>query len=458
MTERKPEPQRGAGKPRDDPAVPRFDESPEFPQGTTAPPPTREPQNASLSSAGPTDLDAIADVSVLRDRLRSTEQRAAQLQMLACELAHAEQRERRRFAQTLHDELQQFLVGARLKVGMLRNRLGNNAAMSLVRQVDELLKQSIQASRSLTAELSPPILYDAGLSWALDWLARQCMDKDHLEVVLDLDGETSQLDEQMSVLLFQAIRELLSNVARHAHTHAARVHLRLPGDARVEITVEDQGSGFDPSRIEAGKTGFGLFGLRERLAVFDGQITIESCPGGGTRVRITAPCKAPAAAVTPTLPMVQPPQPVADLPASHDRAVAGRAIPGRRIRLLLVDDHKIVREGLAGILADEPDMEVIGEASNGKMAVDMARRLRPDLVVMDVTMPVLNGIEATRQITSTMPGIPVIGLSAHEREDMARALIDAGGTAYLSKGGPSEDLVAIIRSSVHKAQSTPSRS
>ncbi|MEX2430986.1 MAG: response regulator transcription factor, partial [Dehalococcoidia bacterium] len=120
---------------------------------------------------------------------------------------------------------------------------------------------------------------------------------------------------------------------------------------------------------------------------------------------------------------------------------------GKNIRVLLADDHKILREGIAGLLEEQSDIEIVGEASDGQMAVDMARELQPDVVVMDVTMPRLNGVEATRRITREVPDVAVIGLSIHEEEDMATAMREAGAADYRSKGGPSNALVLAIRNS-----------
>lgn len=117
----------------------------------------------------------------------------------------------------------------------------------------------------------------------------------------------------------------------------------------------------------------------------------------------------------------------------------------KKIRVLIVDDHHIVREGLAGLLRLERDLDIIGEASDGVMAVKLAGELSPDVIVMDVSMPLMNGIEATREIHRALPDIRIIGLSMHEKEDMAAAMRDAGAAAYLSKDGPSTDLVAAIR-------------
>jgi len=118
------------------------------------------------------------------------------------------------------------------------------------------------------------------------------------------------------------------------------------------------------------------------------------------------------------------------------------------IRVLLADDHRILREGLAALLSEEPDLQIVGQAGDGLEAIDLARHTHPHVILMDVTMPRLDGIAATRHIMAEMSDVAVIGLSMHEEDDMAEAMHAAGAVAYLSKGGPSEDLIAAIRNCV----------
>jgi DNA-binding NarL/FixJ family response regulator len=124
----------------------------------------------------------------------------------------------------------------------------------------------------------------------------------------------------------------------------------------------------------------------------------------------------------------------------------GPAAAGGKIRVLLADDHAIVRQGLARIVNEEPDMEVVAEAVDGRQAIDLARQLSPDVIVMDTGMPVLNGLEATREITAAFPQSRVIGLSMFDEAAAGEAMRQAGAVAYLSKGGPSQDLLSAIRS------------
>ena len=117
----------------------------------------------------------------------------------------------------------------------------------------------------------------------------------------------------------------------------------------------------------------------------------------------------------------------------------------KRIRILLVDDHAVVRQGFKMILSAQTDMEIVGEAANGREAVELAERLKPDIVVMDVAMPELNGIEATRRLVASAPHIRVIALSMHKDSVYVREILRAGARGYLLKDSGAEDLVRAIR-------------
>lgn len=137
------------------------------------------------------------------------------------------------------------------------------------------------------------------------------------------------------------------------------------------------------------------------------------------------------------------PAPVAAEPVEAEPA--GRLDEPRRIRVLLADDHEALRSGLIELLAEEPDIEIVGQAADGEEAVTMARRIEPDLVVMDVSMPKLTGIEATRILRNTLPRTRVIGLSMHEKHEVATSMLEAGAAAYLPKDAPTQMLINAIR-------------
>lgn len=116
-----------------------------------------------------------------------------------------------------------------------------------------------------------------------------------------------------------------------------------------------------------------------------------------------------------------------------------------KIKVLVADDHTIVREGVRILLEAQPDIEVVGEAANGQEAVAQVRALQPDVVLIDIAMPVLNGLEATRVIKRDYPQIHVIGLTMYESDEYFFQLLNAGASGYVLKKAASADLLAAIR-------------
>jgi two-component system response regulator NreC len=117
-----------------------------------------------------------------------------------------------------------------------------------------------------------------------------------------------------------------------------------------------------------------------------------------------------------------------------------------KIRVLIVDDHTILRQGIRSLLEDEPDIEVVGEAEDGHSAVKLASQLNPDVIVMDIAMPRLNGLEATRQIRRNNSSIKILILTMHENEEYIRQVLAAGAMGYILKDAASSELLAAIRS------------
>src|SRR5262249_32020880 len=123
----------------------------------------------------------------------------------------------------------------------------------------------------------------------------------------------------------------------------------------------------------------------------------------------------------------------------------------KKIRILLADDHAILRKGVRALLDSQKDMEVVGEAKTGREAVEQARTLKPDIAVMDVAMPDLNGIEGTRQICDELTHTKVLAMSMHKDSVYVREILRAGARGYLLKESEDEDLIKAIRS-VYKGE------
>jgi signal transduction histidine kinase len=215
-----------------------------------------------------------------------------QLRLVSSQLSLTEERLRRRIATELHDGLGQLLAIARIKLGQLRKNTGEGGLLADIDEIHHLIVEAIGYTRSLTVELSPPVLYELGFEAALEWLCEQIQKQHKIRCSVKSGGLPEQLDGDLCILLFQIIRELMRNIAKHAQACTALISVDTV-DENIHINVVDDGVGFDiqeiSSRPDAG--GFGLFNIQERLHHLGGSLELRSTPGRGTSVAIIAPFK-----------------------------------------------------------------------------------------------------------------------------------------------------------------------
>ncbi|RPI72071.1 MAG: PAS domain S-box protein [Geobacteraceae bacterium] len=372
-------------------------------------------------------------------------ERAGQLRRLAGQLTMTEQAERKRISKILHDGLQQHLVLAKLQIGGLAERIDNIELKQETDEIEKMLADSVNMSRSLSAELSPPVLFEGSLSDGLGWLARWMRSKHCFGVDLSIEA-VPQLREDVKVLVFESVRELLFNALKHAQTSSARVSLERADGGGLRLIVSDEGVGFDPNGLNpAGPDGgFGLFSIHERISLFGGRLEIESAPGEGSRFTLNVPyCQAVFVS--------SPADDVGALPGSSPKRTVEDE--SNSIRLLLVDDHTLFRNGVARMLKNEPRFEIAGEALDGQEAFKLAQKLKPDVILMDISMPGMNGIDATRAIHQEHPEIFIIGLSMHNDPANEMAMREAGAADFKTKGCTASELIAAIENCIKKRQS-----
>lgn len=386
----------------------------------------------------------------LRELSRSLEQRVAErtaelqaqtarLRHLAAELASAEHRERKRLAALLHDDLQQLLVAIRMQIGRAHDARSEKTADALSRAT-RLIDEAVARSRDLTHELRPPVLYEAGLVPALEWLRTEMAKRHDLEVTFDAIDPEPILNDDIKALLFDSVRELLFNVAKHAGVRRAEVVLREER-ARLCISVRDAGRGFEPHAASSDHRarGFGLFSIRERLAALGGDMIIDAAPDRGTYVELQLAVDGVEAEVFPVThdELAKTGSPASSQPVDQSRDNA-------QIRVLVVDDHAIVRQGIANMLDMDERLTVVGEAADGLAAIEAVERHRPDVVLVDVNMPRMNGVEATREIHRRWPSIVAVGLSVQSDDATAQSMRDAGASAFLPKASDSDQMITTI--------------
>jgi PAS domain S-box-containing protein len=364
-----------------------------------------------------TDVTARKRAEVaLQERTVELERRTAQLRKMASDLTLAEQHAREQLARTLHDGLQQLLVSASMNLDrqVKRDARGGAAADALLSQAKSNLDEAIAAARSLSFELFPPVLHGSGLPAAL-------ANSDRKDV---------------RTLLFESVRELLFNTVKHARVDRATLDLALGADNALRITVADRGIGFDPATVaddaKDGQVGWGLFSIRERLTLLGGRLDVESAPRQGTRFCLIVPNGH---------------APVTGAQGSTHTAVGHASVdvisgaPARALRILIVDDHAAVRKAFRELLQERPELHVVGEAANGLEAIAVAQAVRPDVILMDVSMPEMDGIEATQRIRAELPFIQILGLSTHVRGQGPHAIEEAGAAGFFTKGVDTQRLI-----------------
>jgi signal transduction histidine kinase len=213
------------------------------------------------------------------------------LSRLTIELTRSEARERRAIAEELHDHVGQALAMVQMRLTAMAGKAAFTGLEGDIGELRELVTLIIRRTRSLTCEISPPMLYELGLGPALHWLAEETTRQHALPVRVKGDAPPP-VGEEVAEALFRVARELLANVIKHSAAKSATVE--LAGDAvSLRLVVSDDGRGFDPeaalARSGGEDCGFGIFSIRERVRSLGGSVVFHSAPGAGARVEVSVP-------------------------------------------------------------------------------------------------------------------------------------------------------------------------
>jgi CheY-like chemotaxis protein len=321
---------------------------------------------------------------------------------------------------------------------------GDEKVRQKLEHLEQLIDDCIEDSRNLSYEINPPALHRCGLGTALDLLARDMKAKHGLLVAVQMQSGAEPDSLTLKSILYRSIRELLFNVIKHAQVDSADLDVRHKDDM-IQVRVADCGNGFDYQKVRSQQgsgVGFGLFNIEDRVTFLGGRLKINTAPGKGCCVVLTLPKN-----VTPRAAATEAPLSDADAPASMGGASAEVdqiLDDGDQIRILLADDHELMREALAKMLHDCKKLTVVGQATDGHEVVRLAAKLKPDVILMDVAMPKIDGFAATAQIRRHLPDVRIIGLSMHNDVVTRQKMLAAGASAYLTKTGSPDILLETI--------------
>ena len=342
--------------------------------------------------------------------------------------------ERQRMAREIHDTLAQGLTGIITQLEAAQ-QTGNDAERERrIGNAKRLARDSLAEARRSVQALRPQALENSRLPEALaDEVARWSVTSGVAGEV-ETTGEARALHPEVEVTLLRVAQEALANVAKHAGASRAGVTLSYMEDV-VSLDVRDDGAGFVPPGPPAAERQPGQrepadasqsTGPAERRLRPDrdaaagqpaGRAAGDRVGTGGGHGRIGQPARHPA----------------------------GRIHVSQIIRLLIADDHPVVRDGLRGIFEASGEFEVAGEAANGREAVDRAAALRPDVVLMDLRMPVLDGVSAIRLLAEKGVSARVLVLTTFDTDTDVVPAIEAGATGYLLKDSPPDELLRGVR-------------
>ncbi len=380
----------------------------------------------------------LTELMEANEALRSNEE---SLRQLSARLLKLQDEERRRIARDLHDITGQKLAAQSISLSRILTRKTpalDVEARRTLGQCAKLSKQIGEEIRTLSYLLHPPLLDELGLPSAVKWYAEGFEQRTGIQVAVHVDADFPRLMPDVEVTLFRVVQESLTNI--HRYSGSARAEVRAAVDENdVKVQIVDFGKGMNgdmlnPATGNVAPLGVGIQGMKERMRQLGGKLTIDSRLEQGTVVSATLPL------ALATVSMAAEAE-VSEIPPTAGRA--GRT--GSRKQILLADDHEMLRRGIRTMLMEETNWAICGEATDGQDAVDKAMALYPDLVILDINMPVLNGLAAVRQILRHRPDTKILIFTVHDSEQTAKEIRAAGAHAFLSKGIGSEDLLRVVR-------------
>ena len=351
----------------------------------------------------------------------------------------AQEEERKRVARELHDQTGQALISLQLGLTRLERQLVTEERKADVVALRAATREAMEEVRNLALDLRPAALDELGLIPAMKGYARDLSERSGVAVTIEADGvEDRRMAPEVELTLFRTVQESLTNILKHASADHATVRFTRK-DNNLNATVTDDGVGFDVAgvRKSSGRRALGLFGMEERVALLGGSLEIDSATGRGTTLRIKVPLVSPFA------------EKLEEGGRNHKQLRPHKLgwclVTTRQIKTLLVDDHHVVRSGLRLLLESEDDIDVVGEAVDGLEAVQKAEALCPDVILMDISMPKLNGLEATRQIRQRDTSVGIIVLTMHEREEYFLQALKFGATGYVPKSAIDGEMLDAVR-------------
>ena len=356
------------------------------------------------------------------------------LRQLSARLLKLQDEERRRIARDLHDTTGQKIAVLSMTLDRLNKLIDarKTEVKSALAESREVVGKIGEEIRTLSYLLHPPLLDECGLASAVHWYTEGFKKRSGIQLELTIDEDLVRLPTDAETALFRVLQESLTNVHRYSGSTSAEIRI-FQADGNVHLEVVDHGKGIRAAGAErptfdgAPTLGVGIPGMRERVRQLGGQLDVDFS-ASGTRVHALLPIEGEI---------------VTEVGAPE--AEIGEIAAETRKRILIADDHEVMRRGVRGLVESQEDWAVCGEAIEGSEAVRKASELKPDLLILDISMPGMSGMEAAVKILKNDPEAKILFFTMHDSPEMIRELVRAGARGYVSKSRASTDLVEAVR-------------
>lgn len=314
--------------------------------------------------------------------------------------------ERDRLSKDLHDTMGHSYTSIIMGMETLRVELKSKEGEQQLDSLLQLARNSMEEVRLYVHQLDLS-QESLPLATTLQQLTEEFKKHAKVNVRTRIIGEEYMVSKQSKMTLYRSLQESLTNAVRHGNSTEIIVSLHFEPQ-QIRLDVEDNGCG-----VEEWKDGFGLTAMKERVSQSQGRVIVYSKKGEGTLISCVLPKQVQLA--------------------------------NEQIRLCIVDDHSFIRESLHTILGGLEDLQVVGMAEDGERVLELCERLKPDVVLMDLEMPNLDGIHATKMIKKKWPDIRVLILSTFQNTERAKEIIRNGADGYVLKSIDSRELAESIR-------------
>jgi two-component system, NarL family, sensor kinase len=364
------------------------------------------------------------------------------LRQLSARLLKLQDEERRRIARDLHDTTGQKIAVLSMSLDRLAKLVdtGKVDVKDALTESRDVVGKIGEEIRTLSYLLHPPLLDECGLASAVLWYAEGFKKRSGIHLSVSIDEELVRLTTDAETALFRVLQESLTNVHRYSGSPSAEIRI-FQSPSKVHLEIVDHGKGVkggtERSTFAGAPTlGVGIPGMRERIRQLGGQLEVEFS-NEGTRVYATLPREASAEESA---------EQSSQLFRDKENFQANpRQRPDVRKRILIADDHEVMRRGVRGLVESQEEWSVCGEAIEGNEAISKTKELRPDLLILDVSMPGMSGIEAALHILKDEPNTKILFFTMHDSPQMMREISNVGAWGYVAKARAGNDLVDAVR-------------